>query len=110
MLYFIAASDCVISVDSASFHIAGGLKKPLLGIFTFANGKTYGKYYDFVLVQKHFEDGNWDCGPCYNYRSCPKTSCDLKPCLTELTCDQISIGIEELLRRLPVKYENSLTI
>ena len=31
--------DCVVSVDSAAFHCAGGLGKPLTGIFSFVDGK-----------------------------------------------------------------------
>jgi len=45
--------------------LAGGLGKPLCGIFTFADGKIYGKHYDFVLVQKHRDNGNWNCGSCF---------------------------------------------
>lgn len=78
-------ADCVISVDTATFHLAGGLKKPLVGVFTFTDGKVYGKYYDFILAQKHRDNGDWDCGPCYNLNFCPKTSSFPKPCLTELS-------------------------
>jgi ADP-heptose:LPS heptosyltransferase len=102
-LYYTASADYVISVDTATFHLAGGLKKPLLGIFTFANGKTYGKYYNFVLVQKHFDSGKWDCGPCYNFRTCPKTKSELKPCLTEISEEEIKSGIDQLFVRWPWK-------
>ena len=64
-LNLVAASDYVISIDTGTFHIAGALKKPLVGVFSFTDGKIYGKYYDFVLVQKHRDNGDWDCGPCY---------------------------------------------
>ena len=74
----------------------------MTGIFTFANGKTYGKYYDFILVQKHMDDGNWDCGPCYNYRICPKTQKELKPCLTELTEKEIKEGINKMFKKWPI--------
>lgn len=96
---YIAAADYVISVDSAAFHMAGGLKKPLMGIFTFADGKAYGKYFDFVLVQKHRNNGNWDCGPCFKYANCPKCKTTPKPCLTELTKEEIQHGIAELFQR-----------
>jgi ADP-heptose:LPS heptosyltransferase len=98
------ATDYIISVDTATFHLAGGLKKPLTGIFTFADGKVYGKYYDFVLVQKHRDDGDWDCGPCYTWYSCPKTGEFLKPCLTKLTIELIMDGIRRMFKRWPIKY------
>lgn len=101
-MHFIAAADYVISVDSAAFHVAGGLRKPLVGIFTFANGKTYGKHYDFVLVQRHFDDGDWECGPCYDYKSCIRTRDDLKPCLTTLTDGRISGAVRQMFERWPV--------
>lgn len=98
-MHFVAAGDYMISVDSAAFHLAGGLRKPLLGVFTFANGKTYGMHYDFILVQNHFEDGIWDCGPCYNFKACPKTKGEIKPCLSELTKEQFDAGLKALFNR-----------
>ena len=100
-MYYIAAADYVISVDTAAFHMAGGLKKPLVGIFTFADGKAYGKYFDFILVQKHRDNGNWDCGPCYKVGNCPKCSKGPKPCLTELKPEEISDGIRKMFQRWP---------
>lgn len=103
----IACFDCldyVISVDTASFHLAGGLRKPLVGIFTFADGKAYGKYYDFVLVQKHRDNGDWDCGPCFKFCSCPKTKKPIKPCLTEITEAEIVHGIDAMFGKW--NYEN----
>lgn len=89
-------SDYVISVDTATFHIAGCLKKPLVGIFSFTNGKVYGKYYQFELVQRHKDNGNWDCGPCYCVSMCPKTKSSPKPCMTELKVDEIMRAFEKL--------------
>lgn len=99
---YIAAADYVISVDTATFHMAGGLKKPLVGIFTFADGKAYGKYFDFVLVQKHRDNGNWDCGPCFKFGDCPKCNKTPKPCLTELSKEEIQAGIKNMFDRWPV--------
>ena len=97
------AADYVISVDTAAFHFAGGIKKPLVGIFTFMDGKTYGKYYDFVLVQKHRDNGDWDCGPCFDWPQCPKCPKNnpLKPCLTEISVDMIMEGIEKMFELWP---------
>lgn len=93
--------DYVISVDTAAFHLAGGLKKPLVGIFTFADGKAYGKHFDFVLVQKHRDNGNWDCGPCFKFGDCPKCRKPQKPCLTELTKEELQEGVKEMFNRWP---------
>lgn len=99
----ISLGDYILSIDSATFHLAGGLKRPLIGIFTFTDGKVYGQYYDFVLVQKHRDNGNWDCGPCFLSNLCPKERCSpLKPCLTELTADELTQGLIEALKRWPV--------
>lgn len=104
-LSFIHAADYVVSVDTAVFHYAGGINKPLTGIFTHADGKYRGQYYDFTLVQKHRDNGNWPCGPCYNYGMCthpklqPGRDIDPKPCLTELTVKEIAEGIDKMFER-----------
>lgn len=98
---YIAVADYVISVDTATFHMAGGLKKPLVGIFTFADGKAYGKHFDFVLVQKHRDNGNWDCGPCFKFGDCPKCKKIQKPCLTELSREELQVGIKTMFERWP---------
>ncbi len=97
----INAADYVVSVDTSTFHCAGGLGKPLTGIFTFADGKTYGKWYQFELVQKHRDNGNWDCGPCYNWSLCPKTQNHPKPCLLEISVDMIMNGVYRMFDRWP---------
>ena len=91
-------ADAVISVDTAAFHLAGGLNKPLMGIYTFACGKTYGQYYDFVLVQKHRDNGDWPCGPCYKYSECPITKDKIKPCLSQISEKNLIEGLEKLLK------------
>ncbi len=98
----IQAADYVISVDTAAFHCAGGLGKPLMGIFTFADGNVYGKYFDFVLVQRHRNnDPTWTCGPCYNWCDCPKSKADRKPCLTEITPEMLLDGVDKMLTKWP---------
>jgi len=99
LLGVINAADYVVSVDTGQFHAAGGLKKPLTGIFTFCDGKVYSKYYEAELVQKHRDNGDWDCGPCYNWGVCPKTDNIPKPCLTEITVDMIIDGIDRMFKR-----------
>jgi hypothetical protein len=82
--------------------LAGELKKPLVGVFTFADGKVYGRYYDFVLVQKHRDNGDWDCGPCYNWGNCTKTEKVPKPCLTEITAEMIIEGVDKMFDKWPL--------
>jgi hypothetical protein len=102
-LGLIDASPYVVTVDTSVFHAAGGLKKPMVGIFTFADGMVRGQYFDFVLVQRHrFLDG-WDCGPCFNPAVCPKSDRQPRPCLTELTAGMILDGVGEMFRRWPVE-------
>lgn len=96
----VAAADYVVTVDTAMFHMGGGLKKPMTAIFTFTDGMTYGKYYEFILVQKHRKNGNWDCGPCFLSNNCCKERLSpLKPCLTELTAADILEGVDRMLER-----------
>jgi ADP-heptose:LPS heptosyltransferase len=100
----IAASDYVISVDTSTFHMAGGLSKPLVGIFTFADGDAYGKYYpNMELIQLHRKNGNWDCGPCFKFANCYKSNKAQKPCLTEISPEMIKDGIHRLFKRFPFK-------
>lgn len=95
-------ADYVISVDTAAFHCAGGMGKPLVGIFTFADGKAYGKHFDFFLVQRHRDDDpSWTCGPCYNWGACPKTKDNPKPCLTEITSEMILNKVDMMLAKWP---------
>lgn len=100
----IHVADYVVTVDTGTFHYAGGINKPLTGIFTYADGKLRGKYYDFILVQKHKDNGDWPCGPCYNHVTCSHRECKNpasltipKPCLTKLTSKEINEGIEKML-------------
>lgn len=95
------AADYVISVDTSAFHFAGGIGKPLTGIFTWADGKVYGKYFDFFLVQKHRDNGDWGCGPCYNYGICPLTKNQIKPCLTNITSEMIINSVIKMFIKWP---------
>jgi len=101
-------ADYVVSVDTSAFHCAGGLGKPLTGIFTFADGKVYGEYYDFVLIQKHRDkDPCWTCGPCYDWGQCPKTKQNPKPCLTEINKDMLVEGLDKMFEKWPLPENNS---
>ena len=104
-------SDYVVSVDTSAFHLAGGLSKPLVGIFTWADGKVYGKHYDFELVQKHRDNGDWDCGPCYNWGLCTKQKHGYaKPCLIELTSDMILDGCKRMFEKWRWNHEKQMVI
>lgn len=102
-LAIVNQADYVVSVDTATFHCAGGMSKPLVGIFTFVDGLVYGKYFDFFLVQKHRKfDPDWTCGPCYNWGVCPKSKESIKPCLTELTSEMILEKVDLMLEKWPI--------
>jgi len=95
-------ADYIISVDTAHFHCAGGMGKPLTGIFTFADGLVYGQYFDCFIVQKHrARDPEWTCGPCYNWGACTKTKENPKPCLTEITVDDIMEKVDAMFQKWP---------
>lgn len=99
---YVNEADYVVSVDTAALHMAGGIKKPFVGIFAFTDGKIYTKYYPTAeLVQKHRDNGDWSCGPCYNWPTCQKTRNCPKPCLTEITPEMIIKGIDKMLFRFP---------
>jgi ADP-heptose:LPS heptosyltransferase len=94
-------SDYVISVDTAAFHAAGGLGKPTVGIFTFANAETYGQYYPTAtLLQGPCPYGY---SGCYNWGLCPETKRP-KPCLTQLTVDHIIDKVDEMLKKCPLSH------
>lgn len=98
LIHITSTAKYIITVDTAMFHLAGGLKIPSTAIFTFTDHKTYGKFYKNIsYVQKHRDDGEWDCGPCYNWCKCPKSSFHLKPCLTSITKKEIEISINNML-------------
>ena len=102
-----AAMDYVVSADTSHFHIAGMLGKPLTGIFAMTDGNVYGKYFDFILVQKHRDNGDWACGPCYDWTRCPKSQTIPKPCMSEITQDMVTEGIKKMLDRRPIERANN---
>ncbi len=90
-------SDYIVSVDTSHFHAAGGMHKPVVGVFTFANGKTYGCYYPNVeLVQ----------GPCplkysgcYDWGQCPAKHVKI-PCCSGLSTISILAAFDKLAERM----------
>lgn len=93
-------ADYVISVDTAAFHCAGGMGKPVVGVFTWANGDAYGKHYKKAQIVQ---------GPCplahrgcYNWPQCPVTE-PLKPCLTEITPEMVMNEVNTMLAKWPAK-------
>ena len=94
----INAADYVVTVDTGTFHIAGGLKKPMTAMFTWTDGKVRGNHYDFILMQNHRDDG-WICGPCWV--PCKRCEGPYKPCCTELSEDMIMTSINKMLKKWP---------
>lgn len=97
-LSFIDLSDYVITVDTAAFHAANGFNKPTVAIFSWADGIVYTKFHNKCkLVQKHRDfDSNWTCGPCYDHPRCPKTSNPRKPCITNITIEEILDSFKDI--------------
>jgi len=89
LMAVVSIASGVVSIDTGIFHLAGGLGIPLCGIFTNASGKVYGKYYDCSIVQ-HCPN------PCYSWHKCCHGG-EIKPCLTEITREEIKAGIKCLL-------------
>jgi ADP-heptose:LPS heptosyltransferase len=96
-------ANYVISVDTGTFHAANGLNKPTVGIFTWADGKIYGKYHPkSILVQIHRDEREW-CGPCFNWTTCikcPQTQLR-KPCVTEITGKMVCDAFVKLIDKYP---------
>jgi len=97
-LSVINQADYILSVDTSHFHAAGGMYKPVVGMFTFVNGQTYGSHYPKVeLVQ----------GPCplnysgcYDWGQCPKLKEGPKvPCCSGLTANSILAAFDRLTSR-----------
>lgn len=100
-LALVSIADCVITVDTAVFHAANGFMKPTVAIFSWADGKVYSKFHPkCLLIQKHRDHTpGWECGPCYNHINCPKTKDDRKPCMTEITSNEILETFSSLLEK-----------
>ncbi len=91
-------ADYVITVDTAAFHFAGGIGKKTLGIFTWADGLIYGKYYkNSKIVQIRNRGENFKC-PGYRFSSCPLSREALKPCLTDLNGKIIAESFEKMIK------------
>lgn len=102
---FIAAADYIVTVDTGAFHAAGGLDKPVTAVFSWVDGLVYGKWYSKVtLVQRHRNwTPGWTCGPCYKWGDCPKTKENRKPCITEITADEVLVKVKEMMEKFPLE-------
>jgi ADP-heptose:LPS heptosyltransferase len=93
----ISECDAVLSVDTSTFHCAGGMGKPVVGVFSFAPGQTYSKYYpNAELVQGPCPAGFQGC---YDWCACPFKKEETLPCLTGITGDMLLNGIDTMLNR-----------
>ena len=101
----VAAVDYVITIDTAVFHFAGCICKPMVGIFSWTDGKVYGKYFNFELVQKHFDNEKDWCGPCGNWCICPKDKISNKlPCVHLTSYENIMDAFDRLTsKRISLK-------
>jgi ADP-heptose:LPS heptosyltransferase len=111
-LALINVADYVITVDTAAFHASNGLNKPTVAVFSWADGKTYGKFHKkHILIQRHRDHTpGWTCGPCYDHPNCPKTNDPRKPCITEITVKEIIDAFEDLVKKYPLDSRISLEV
>lgn len=99
-LSVIDQSDYVISVDTAHFHAAGGLKKPVVGVFTFVHSETYSMYYPKVEKVQGPCPLKY-CG-CYNWGSCPSLKTSTKvACCSGITSKMIVSSFNSLVEKYP---------
>ncbi len=98
-LALVAASDYVISVDTATFHASQAFDKPTVAIYSWADGKVYTKFHkSCILVQRHRDHTpGWTCGPCYDHPRCPRTNQPRKPCITEITVEEVMDAFRQLM-------------
>lgn len=96
-------ADYVLSVDTAHFHCAGGMKKPVVGIFTFVNAQIYSKYYPTAITLQ----GNCPAGHsgCYNWGVCPITEDNPKPCLTSIQVKDIMEKVDLMMKKWPIQRD-----
>jgi ADP-heptose:LPS heptosyltransferase len=97
-------SDYVITVDTGTFHAANGFQKPTVAIYGWADGKVYGQYHEKLeLVQRHRDQIEGWCGPCFNWNNCPKCpdANKRKPCMTEITGSEICDALKRLMAKYP---------
>lgn len=102
LMALVDSVDYVISPDTSVFHLAGGLGKPMVAVFGWADGKIYSKHFKNVeLVQHHRdEDPSW-CGPCYNWGCCVKDQkSSRKPCIKEISAEDIIKAFKILKNKL----------
>lgn len=102
LICLISKVDYVLAGDTAVFHIAGGLDKKVVGVFGWADGDVYSKYHKHaIIVQKHRKNGDWACGPCYDFSMC--NQCDpkvrRKPCITGITPTMILEAVQKMIGR-----------
>lgn len=97
----IQQADYLITVDTAALHCAGGLGKPTVGVFTWADGYVYCQHYPSVtVVQRHrTTHPDWTCGPCYAWFKCQKSTKSRKPCVTELTVNEVMEGFQKMVEK-----------
>ncbi len=94
------AVDYVISVDTSAFHLAGGLGKPVIGIFSIVNGRVYAKHYPTAEVVQG--DCPWGHTGCYAWNQCGAAGIR-KPCIDSISVDNIIEKFKILVSKFPIQ-------
>lgn len=93
-------ADYIVSVDTSTFHCAGGMGKPVVGVFTFATGDVYGRYYkNSAIVQ---EGCPLKYNGCYNWTTCPCKISNLIPCLTDIKASTILRKFDNIVHKITI--------
>lgn len=94
-----ALADYVITIDTAGLHIAGGLKKPTVAIFTFTNNLPYTRHYpNMEPVQGPCPYGFPGCFT--SHLHCKKKKKEPYPCQAGIKPDDILSAFDRLTHRL----------
>lgn len=88
----------VLSADTAGVHMAGLLRVPACGVFSFTSAEVMTRHYPTVASVQLAAgtEGGLDCCPCYDPGSCPYlTEEKTTPCVTGITREMIRRGLDE---------------
>jgi ADP-heptose:LPS heptosyltransferase len=97
----VSLADYVITIDTATLHIAGGLKKPTVAVFAFTPSLPYIKYY--TNIEPIQGPCPWGYQGCFTtYIHCKKKDAEPFPCQAGLVSSDILASFDRLVRKFPL--------